>query len=104
MPTTAGHVADVVKKATQILNTLCSFVCEGKGRSEYDMLGRVLRFSFMVTTEENPHNLIPRTADVWISHVRLEKPQAQIFMPLREFRAGEWRLMFRSNEGYSNTN
>ena len=45
-------VFETVLRITMNLNTIASFKCEGNGRSEYDMIGRVLRFYFLLSSED----------------------------------------------------
>ena len=96
-------VADVVKAITQNLNTITAFKCTGPGKSEYDMIARVLRFDFLVTRAEEPDVFFRRVADVWVCHARLDKPQVQILAPIKEVKKNEWVFRFSKGEIYAHT-
>ncbi len=85
------------------MNAIVAYKCEGKGKSEHDMIARVLRFQYVLTDAVLPGEFFHRHADVWVCHVRLEKPQVQVFAPLKEVRPNTWNFMFKGEELYANT-
>jgi hypothetical protein len=84
-------VAFIVKDICQNLNTLCA------GRRPADLHGRIWRLDFLMVRPDSVGGPSHKHTDLFLGHVRLQKPQVQIFAPLQQRTDTEWTLVFKPN-------
>ena len=82
-----NDVGFVVKDICQNLNTLCS------GRSPASLHGRVWRFDFLSVRPDGVGGPSHRHSDLFVGHVRLSKPQVQVFAPLQQVGDEQWEFI-----------